>query len=141
MPPVTIGYFDKSGNAVIKIVIRGAYQAFSREFEAIIDTGFTGFISLPLTAAFPLALILFGTTSVTLADNSTAYKLTAFGFAALEGEEAGGIIILEPNGAEVLVGMDFLRKLKRAFLLSERRVLLIPEEEIPHPPESPSTQN
>ena len=130
MPPVAIGYFDSLGNAVIKITLRGVFKEAAQEFDAIIDTGFSGFVSLPLVQAFPLALILFGTTSVKLADGSVSFRLTAFGHAALEGEETEGIIILEPNSTEILVGMDFLRRLKKAVIVSEHGVVLVDEQTV-----------
>ncbi len=53
------GSFDSAGNPVLKISVYGAVEQAKREFEAILDTGFTGFLSMPLLQAFPLALILY----------------------------------------------------------------------------------
>ncbi len=69
---------------------------------------------MPLIKAFPLGLVLTGTTGLTLADGSTHPRLTAWGLASVEGEEQDGLIILEPNSDEVLLGMDFLRKFQKA---------------------------
>src|SRR4051812_25342787 len=100
---VWTGYIHSSGAPALKVSISGAFPAQSQEFEAIIDTGFSGFISMPILYAFPLGLILFGTTGVVLADGSKASKLTAFGTAHVQGESKGGIIILENSSTEVLV--------------------------------------
>ena len=67
MPPWT-GFFNNSGSPALRVAIHGAFPAAAQEFDAIIDTGFTGFISMPLIQAFPLALILSGTTTVARAD-------------------------------------------------------------------------
>ena len=127
---VTTGSFDSRGNAVVKISVRGAFKEAAQEFDAIIDTGFTGFLAMPLVKAFPLALILFGATSVTLADGSVAPRLTALGFAALGDEESEGVIILEPNSTDILVGMDFFRRLKKALIVSEHGVVLVDEQTV-----------
>lgn len=38
------GYLHKSGSPAIKVRVSGALAASGKEFEAIIDTGFTGFL-------------------------------------------------------------------------------------------------
>lgn len=126
----TIGSFDSSGNAVLKISVWGVHKDLAQEFDALVDTGFTGFLAMPLVKAFPLGLILFGTTSVTLADGSVAHRLTALGFTALGDEESHGVIILEPNSTDILIGMDFLRRLKKALIVSEHGVVLVDEQTV-----------
>jgi predicted aspartyl protease len=129
MPQVT-GSFDSAGNPVIKISVYGAIEQAKREFEAILDTGFTGFLSMPLLQAFPLALILYGTTSVKLADGTSHHRLTALGTLSLGNERQAGVIILEPSSTEFLLGMDFLRRFKKALVVSQRSVVLVDEDDL-----------
>lgn len=114
-------------------------EQFAQEFEAMIDTGFTGFLSIPLTAAFPLALTLYGTFTYQLADGSVSPKLLGWGTVALEDEIAHGTIVLEPNGSGLLLGMDFLKRLDKALVVSKKGVVLIDEPGIAAPtgPEQP----
>jgi len=81
--------------------------------------GFTGFISMPLVHAFPIGLPLVGTTTLILADNSKVDRLMALGFASIGGEPPqGGVIILETSQGDVLVGMEFLRRMKRTLTVA-----------------------
>src|SRR5580698_8430251 len=109
--PAQIGYFTSSGRPAIKLWIYGAYIAARQEFEATIDTGFSGFISMPFVRAFPLGLPLIGTTSVVLADGKTHDKFIAMSSASLTGELSEqwevGTVILEPSSTDILVGMEF----------------------------------
>ena len=116
MPP-WIGYLDKTGSPCLKISIGGVFNNPPQEFEVVIDTGFSGFISMPLVKAFPIGLPLFGTTSVTLADGSQSFKLTALGKAEIEKESNVGVIILEPNSNDILIGMDFLKTFKKVLMI------------------------
>ena len=134
---VWTGFFSKSGSPALKISLHGPFGT-PVEFEGILDTGFTGFVSVPLLSALPLGLLLFGTASIELADGSKCARITAQGSADIHGESEIGVIILEPNSNDVLIGMAFLRLFKRALFVSQGLVLLVdetrtPDEDIPIP--------
>jgi len=80
---------------------------------------------MPLTAAFPLTLTLFGTADYTLADGTVHPKLLCLGTVAVEDESAAGLILLEPKSTQLLVGMEFLRRLKKALLVGSGGVALM----------------
>jgi hypothetical protein len=63
--------------------------------------------------AFPIGLLLQGTMPITLADGSTQTKLTCLGSIHFDGTEEVGIIIIEWQNTDVLVGMEFLRLFKK----------------------------
>jgi predicted aspartyl protease len=132
MQPLT-GTLDSSGSPVVRVTIRGVFLDSAREFDAILDTGFTGFISMPMVDAFPLGLTLLGTTTVVLADNSKSVKLTAIGMAGFAPDFlTAGVVILEWETGDVLIGMDFLRTQNKAVIVApiSQRVLII-EDQLP----------
>jgi len=65
-------------------------KAVSNEFEAIVDTGFIGFLAMSMVEAFPLGLILTGSI---LADGSATNDLTALGTVVVGNEERVGTIL------------------------------------------------
>ena len=110
------GSFNNSGSPVIEISVSGPVTN-PTQFTAMVDTGFTGFLMLPLLQAFPVGLILNGTMPITLADGSTQTKLTCLGELHFHGESSVGLIIIEPNSTDILVGMDFLRKFEMVLVV------------------------
>ena len=129
-----LGHYDGQGNACLAFHLRGVrHEPPGVEYTGIIDTGFTGFVQLPLSAAVALALPLEGTTSVTLADGSTTAKLTAQAEATLLGESEVGIVIIEFHSPEILIGMDFLRRFKKGLIISRHIVGVVPETEMSSP--------
>ena len=111
-----IGSFDSSGSPIIEIEVSGPLTKPTK-FIAMMDTGFSGFLLLPILEAFPVGLILRGTTPITLADGTTQTKLTCLGEVHFDGERQSGLIIIEWQSTEILVGMDFLRKFNRKLVV------------------------
>ncbi|MGH7771618.1 MAG: hypothetical protein ACREQA_05220 [Candidatus Binatia bacterium] len=126
--PQWIGFLDKSGSPCVKLSIGGVFTNPPQEFDAVIYTGSSGFLSMPLIQAFPLGLPLFGTTGVVLADGSRSFKLTALGKAIIENESKVGVIILEPSSNEVLIGMDFLRTFGKVLILHPHKPFVVLED-------------
>ena len=95
------------------------------EFEGILDTGFTGFILLPISLAIPLGLELDGfNTSVTadgrIHQSPTATATVEFGDHSLEAS-----IVLAYYGDEILIGMSFLELFQQSLIIHRDRVLVI----------------
>jgi len=88
---VQIGSFDANGNPTLKINVSGVYSTTPVEFVGIIDTGFSGFLSMPMLQAFPLGLPLTGTTSAILADGQTQNKLLASAKVTIDGIDQIGL--------------------------------------------------
>jgi predicted aspartyl protease len=98
-----------NGSASPKIIIE-LYGVFgkSQAFEAIIDTGFTGSVSMPIVKALPLGLTLFSTATFTLADNSKENTFLCLGTAKIEGQDKAVVISLS-KGNDILIGTEFLK--------------------------------
>jgi predicted aspartyl protease len=122
------GFFDNSGSPAVSIGISGAIQQQPADFNALIDTGFSGFISMPMVKAFPLGLILSGTVSVVLADGSSAYRITASGTVWLGADRQSGEIILETGTGEVLLGMEFLRTFRKRLIVSYNQGVILEDD-------------
>ena len=77
----------------------------AEEFDAIIDTGFTGQIAMPLIKALPLGLVLFSMASFTLADGSSETSFLCFGRAIVDGVNKPVVISLS-KGNDTLLGTE-----------------------------------
>ena len=133
--PFYPGHFDNQGNACVKLHLCGV-RNFPQgvEFSGIIDTGFTGFIQLPLGVALGLGLPLEGTAKVMLADGSEIIQLTAQAIASVNFPEPigkrsiNGIVTLSEYSLDILIGMEFLRSFEhRLFLSTKYGVALVPD--------------
>jgi len=101
--------FPNSGSPIIEIEVFGWDNQRRRTVTGILDTGFTGFLMLPITTAFPIGLVLHSLSEVTLADGCTQNKIVCRGGIHFEGESQPGIILIEEQGTEALIGMEFLK--------------------------------
>src|SRR5438876_725328 len=121
------GAFDQTGSATIKIQVAGSGPA--REYVATIDTGFSGFVAMPLHEMIPLGLKTEGAASVALGDGSVIYDLVAPGFVTVGAQTERGSILLDEKSTDVLIGMDFLRAFKLGLILTNTAVVLYDESE------------
>ena len=125
------GHFDDLGNPCLKFHLCGvAHEEPGLEFTGIIDTGFTGFIQLPLASAFSLRLPLATTAAYTLADGSQGAYLIALAKTTFAEKKVVGAVSLTPGSQDVLIGMGFLRQFKLGMIMLKDVVVMIDEEEL-----------
>ena len=102
-----IGNLNGSASPKITVELYGMLGN-PQSFDAIIDTGFTGSVSMPIVKALPLGLTLFSTATFVLADNSKEGTFLCLGMAKIEGKEQPIVISLS-KGNDILIGTEFLR--------------------------------
>ena len=93
----------------------GPFGAF-REVEALADSGFNGYLTLPFPIAFPLGLSLIGIQTARLADSSITHHFVCLGKVKCHDKEVLTPIDIQPN-CEVLMGIKLLRLLKKKLLV------------------------
>lgn len=98
-------------------------------FDAIVDTGFTGGISIPVSKALPLGLMLYSTATFTLADNSEENTFLCIGTVRM-GDEERLMIFSLTKGNDILVGTELLASFNARFELDykTKKFTLIPQK-------------
>lgn len=128
------GYLDANGDPYITVEVSNPLN-WKVSLNCLIDTGFTGFLSIPILQAFPIGLLLITTIPVTLADGRTDAKLGCLGRIHLGGESQVGLIIIEPSSTQPLLGMEFLRKFNKRLIVDPlQNVVELTDSLIVHPP-------
>lgn len=101
------GWVDDGLEAVVRLVIRGS-MGQEREIEAVVDTGFNGFLTLPVELVRDLGLAHYGFSSVFLADGSNV-TLDVY-VAYLEWNGRRRYVTADATGTRPLVGMQMLHR-------------------------------
>ena len=122
-----LGTFDSDGNATINIRVNG--NSGFKNYTAILDTGFSGFVALPIFEMVELGLKIEGAANVTLGDGSTTVSHLSSGTITLGSQTETGTVVLDENSTDVLVGMALLREFKLALILTNSTVVLYDEHE------------
>ncbi len=99
----------------INIEIKGATDN-PKEVEALIDSGFNGYLTLNYADAFPLGLILIGMEKSTLADGSLSSHFVCVGNVCVDGKCIQTTIDIQPSGT-ILIGTKLLKELNKKFIL------------------------
>jgi predicted aspartyl protease len=124
---LTLGEFDSSGSPIIAIKVAGPSGA--KHYKAVIDTGFTGFVELPISEMIELGLKSYGAANVMLGDGSVITNLLSSSDVHLGNQIQNGTILLAEGSAGVLVGLAFLREFKKSLILTTTAVFLYDEDE------------
>ena len=124
--PTQVGWIDDNGHPKLKIRVNGTHPTAEAFVDALIDTGFTGFLMLPISVALPLGLPLYGTGDFVLADGQTVTHYIAEGSVTIAPPSEGMVDELVPEtcrgsillgGDTALLGMEFLRSLNKLLLV------------------------
>jgi len=100
------GYFDARSQPRVAVTARGARREVA--LDAVIDTGFNGFLCLPVAVAIGLGLELFGTQQAELADGAIKKELIFLGQAGFAGQPSQYGEILLTESEDALIGVEFL---------------------------------
>jgi clan AA aspartic protease len=122
------GSFDNRGAPTVTISISPAEGvASTKQFTAVIDTGFDGFVRMPSDQAETLGLTPNTASEMENADGTVDVVALASARVTVGGDSREGLIHLQHAVDEVLVGLDFLRAFRKVLVLSvaENRVLLL----------------
>ena len=97
------GYVTSHKEAVISVLVRGP-QGQESQVEAVIDTGFNGYLTLPLEVVNNLSLPFAGTTPAALGDGRQVH-LDVFEATVLWDDQERSVVVLATEG-EALMGMS-----------------------------------
>lgn len=110
-----LGTFNND-QPVIEIEIKGV-TGISKKINALVDSGFNGYIQIPFVEAFPLGLVLAGVQANTLADGSTSSHFVCKGQVCIDGKCIDTTIDIQPANI-VLLGTKLLKELGKTFILN-----------------------
>ncbi|MBI5399311.1 hypothetical protein HZB07_01650 [Candidatus Saganbacteria bacterium] len=99
----------------IEIEVSGV-NGTPKKINAIVDSGFNGYLQIPYVVAFPLGLVLTGIQSNTLADGSSSAHLVCIGSVTVDGKTVRTTIDITPANI-VLLGTKLLKDLGKTFIL------------------------
>jgi len=121
-------HFDAFGHLRAEIEVKGA--AGSKVVSALIDTGFDGFLCLPIEIAIQLGLMLFAYEPFELADGSRKRELVFLGAAQFgEGPEAPVEIVLTES-KDTLIGLAMFSEMKLEADFKKRSVKIAKSDDV-----------
>lgn len=98
------GSVTPAGEAIISLYVRGPEQG--REIQAVIDSGFTGFLTMPLDLIHGLGLAFSHHTQAALANGEVEF-FSSYRAAVMWEQRLRPIIVMR-SGGEILAGMMLL---------------------------------
>lgn len=112
-----IGSLNNFNHPIFTIKVFGFSEKNTISVNAMLDTGFSGFLSLPLADCLRTGLILYSTATYTLADGSIDSALLCLGTIFVPTKKVIGAISISKD-TNALLGMEFLKNLNATLHLS-----------------------
>ena len=123
--------FLSGGHPFVKIIVSADGTNRSEPFPALIDTGYSDFVSVSLILATQLGLKPHTTTRYELADGRLTEPVpVALGYAGIEGDKLVGGLISISRANAALVGVKFLQLCRKGLVILGGQVMFLPEDEL-----------
>jgi predicted aspartyl protease len=118
------GVIDEQRRGRLRLRVRGLFGIL--EIDAFVDTGFNGGISLPISAAVPLGLVLVGAVRTQLADGSEVEDFVFHGWAQIADLPEVPTEVIVTLSGDPLIGMELLESWDAtvSFNLPQRKVIV-----------------
>jgi predicted aspartyl protease len=118
------GVIDEQRRGRLRLRVRGLFGTL--EIDAFVDTGFNGGISLPISAAVPLGLVLVGAVRTQLADDSEVEDFVFHGWAQIADMPEVPTEVIVTLSGDPLIGMELLESWDAtvSFNLPQRKVIV-----------------
>ena len=121
--PKIVAAMDKSGSPRTEVTVKGKYKSIG--YGAVIDTGFTGDVVIPLDKAVSIGLDEGGAAAISLADGSTmSVPLFLCSVKIGDIEQNAAAIIM---GSEILIGVGLLTPFDVCFRAGTKEVVINPQ--------------
>jgi len=111
------GSLDSSDTPFVTIAV-SAPSGPSQFIDAVIDTGFTGFLQVPAGTARELALTPLGLSETQYADGRIDAIPLAWSRVTLAENVGEGLVHIQPGSDEAIVGVELLRAFRKILVLS-----------------------
>src|SRR6476620_7414502 len=125
--PVWPGRFNGK-HPVISLLVAGG-QGHPEQFDAVVDTGFSGFLMMSAEDAAHHGFQPGPATTGTMADGTRVALPTALASVGFASRTRTGVVTLAPKKVVSLVGIDFLRAFKLALIMTNEQFWLMDEPE------------
>jgi predicted aspartyl protease len=101
------------------------------KLSALVDTGFSGFVSVPIMTGTLLGLEAHTTAIYTLANGKPSDPIPlAYGYACLDGDSYVQGLICFGEHRSTVVGVDFLTRCGKALILFSKGCVMISESDV-----------
>jgi predicted aspartyl protease len=119
-----------NGHPYIDILISPDGKKSAKQ-TALVDTGFSGFVSIPTASASLMGLKAHATTFYTLANGKNSEPVPlAHGYACLEGDPfVQGLFSISEHTSTV-VGMDFLIRCRKALVVGPMGIVMVNADDL-----------
>lgn len=123
------GQIDSQDTPLLEIEVWGTDPNLKKTYNAVLDTGFNGFLSIPETEAAALGIVFPGDTAeVQYASGDVTPNKIAEGHIGIGNLVQRGVFVGEDASPELLLGMEFIKKFGFTLYMADNKFFLLDKE-------------